>query len=149
VASIVSGLASLVGGNIASGIADVVKLFKVDPNLALQEQEKLAEIQFNLQGKILDSVTAQAQVNLAEAQSKNIFVAGWRPFVGWVCGSAFAYAFIIQPLLTFIFVATKSTFNPATLPKLDISQMMPVLLGMLGLAAARTVEKVNGISDGH
>lgn len=146
-------LQDIIGGSITDGVAKIISLFKVDPNLALQHQVELEKLQFDLQTKILDATAQQAiaqnQVNLAEAQSKSTFVAGWRPFIGWVCGSAFAYAFILQPLLTFILVATHSTFDTAKLPNLDISQMLPVLLGMLGLAAARTVEKVNGVDSGH
>lgn len=146
---IIDKIASLVGGNIAEGVADIVRLFKVDPNVALANQTELQKIAFELQGKVIDSITAQTQVNLAEAQSKSVFVAGWRPWIGWVCGTAFAYAFVVQPLLTFVLVACHSTFDPNKLPKLDLAQMTPVLLGMLGLAAARTVEKVNGVETGH
>jgi hypothetical protein len=66
------------GGNIADGVANIIKLFKIDPNVALANQTELAKLQFDLQGKMLDTITAQTQVNLAEAQSKSIFVAGWR-----------------------------------------------------------------------
>lgn len=148
-AGIVSALTNLVGGNLADGIANVVKLFKVDPNLVLQEQEKLADIQATLQGKILDGITAQVQVNAAEAQSKNIFVAGWRPFIGWACGAAFVYSFIVQPIILTVLVSTHSTVTKDALPTVDITSMLPVLLGMLGLGTMRTVEKVQGIPDSH
>jgi hypothetical protein len=146
---IIDSIASALGGNIATGVGDIIKLFKIDPTVALQNQTELTKIQFDLQGKIIDSVTAQIQVNLAEAQSKSLFVAGWRPWIGWVCGVAFAYAFVLQPLLTFGLVACHVKFDVTQLPKFDISQMMPVLLGMLGLATARTVEKINGINAGQ
>ena len=66
-----------------------------------------------------------------------------------MCGVAFAYAFVLQPFLTFALVAARVNFDAAKLPVLNISEMLPVLLGMLGLAAARTVEKVNGVDVGH
>lgn len=132
---------TFIGSNLGQVFKDIVGAFKVDPTVALQVQERLAEAQLALQGKILDQVNEQLQVNLAEAQSKSLFVAGWRPFVGWVCGSAFAWCFVVQPLLTFALVAGG---HPLQLPALDLSQMMPVLLGMLGLGALRTYEKVQG-----
>ena len=87
---------------------------------------------------------AQIEVNKAEAASGSIFKGGWRPFIGWVCGFAFAYHFILQPILLFG-VATAGVSLPP-LPEFDMSQMMPVLLGMLGLGGLRTFEKQKGIT---
>jgi len=87
---------------------------------------------------------AQIEVNKAEAASGSIFKGGWRPFIGWVCGFAFAYHFILQPILLFG-VATAGVSLPP-LPEFDMSQMMPVLLGMLGLGGLRTFEKHKGVT---
>ena len=87
---------------------------------------------------------AQIEVNKAEAASGSIFKGGWRPFIGWVCGFAFAYHFILQPILLFGAVAAGVSLPP--LPEFDMSQMMPVLLGMLGLGGLRTYEKKTGVS---
>lgn len=87
---------------------------------------------------------AQIEVNKAEAQSSSVFKGGWRPFIGWVCGFAFAYHFILQPVLLFG-VGVAGIQLPA-LPEFDMSQMMPVLLGMLGLGGLRTFEKQKGIT---
>ena len=87
---------------------------------------------------------AQIEVNKAEAASGSIFKGGWRPFIGWVCGFAFAYHFILQPILLFGAVAAGVSLPP--LPEFDMSQMMPVLLGMLGLGGLRTFEKQKGIT---
>jgi len=87
---------------------------------------------------------AQIDVNKAEAASGSIFKGGWRPFIGWVCGFAFAYHFILQPILLFG-VATAGVSLPP-LPEFDMSQMMPVLLGMLGLGGLRTFEKHKGVT---
>ena len=87
---------------------------------------------------------AQIEVNKAEAASGSIFKGGWRPFIGWVCGFAFAYHFILQPILLFGAVAAGVSLPP--LPEFDMSQMMPVLLGMLGLGGLRTYEKKAGVS---
>ena len=87
---------------------------------------------------------SQIEVNKAEAASGSLFKGGWRPFIGWVCGFAFAYHFIMQPIL--IFGTTAAGVSLPPLPEFDMSQMMPVLLGMLGLGGLRTYEKKSGIT---
>lgn len=87
---------------------------------------------------------SQIEVNKAEAASGSLFKGGWRPFIGWVCGIAFAYHFIIQPVLIFGTAAAGISMPP--LPQFDMSSLMPVLLGMLGLGGLRTYEKKNGIT---
>jgi hypothetical protein len=87
---------------------------------------------------------SQIEVNKAEAASGSLFKGGWRPFIGWVCGFAFAYHFILQPILVFGTLAAGISLPP--LPEFDMSQMMPVLLGMLGLGGLRTFEKHKGVS---
>lgn len=94
----------------------------------------------------LAQITAQTDTNKAEASNQSVFVAGWRPFIGWVCGSAFAWTFVIGPMVSY---AAKLAGITVALPVLDLSELTPVLLGMLGLGAMRTVEKVNGIKSGH
>ena len=86
---------------------------------------------------------AQLEVNKAEAASRNIFVAGWRPFVGWTCGMALAYTYVVQPILIFGLAHYGYWVD---LPPLDMSTMMPVLLGMLGLGGLRSFEKYKGVS---
>ena len=87
---------------------------------------------------------AQIEVNKAEAASGSVFKGGWRPFIGWVCGFAFAYHFILQPVL--LFGAAAAGVSLPSLPEFDMSQMMPVLLGMLGLGGLRTFEKHKGVT---
>lgn len=86
----------------------------------------------------------QLEINKAEAASGSIFKGGWRPFIGWVCGVAFAYHFILQPVLVFGVTAAGVTL-PA-LPEFDMATLMPVLMGMLGLGGLRTIEKAKGIT---
>jgi hypothetical protein len=85
----------------------------------------------------------QLEINKAEAQSRNVFIAGWRPFIGWTCGVAMAYNYVVHPILIF----TLAQFNYlVAIPALDLSEMMPVLMGMLGLGGLRSFEKYKGIS---
>ncbi|MGE0109757.1 MAG: holin family protein [Bdellovibrionales bacterium] len=86
---------------------------------------------------------AQMQINTEEAKSGSLFVSGWRPFIGWVCGGAFAYHFILQPLIAFL-LATQG--QSVELPAFDIYSILTVLCGMLGLGSLRTVEKWKGVA---
>ncbi len=86
---------------------------------------------------------AQIEVNKEEAKSQGIFKGGWRPFLGWVCGVAFAYHFVMQPLLVFILNVYGIKVD---LPEFDMSSLLTVLGGMLGLGGLRTFEKYKGVS---
>jgi len=81
-------------------------------------------------------ITAQIEVNKVEAAHKSIFIAGWRPAIGWICGFALLYSTIISPILG-IWV---------TVPEVDTSLLTTVLMGMLGLGTLRTVEKIQKVS---
>jgi hypothetical protein len=87
-------------------------------------------------------VMGQIELNKAEAASQSIFVAGWRPFIGWVCGGAYAYNFVLQPFFVFLILACGVNLPP--LPHLDWSELSFVLFGLLGLGAMRTYEKKLG-----
>jgi hypothetical protein len=91
-----------------------------------------------------DLALAQIEVNKAEAASNSVWKGGWRPFVGWVCGTAFAYHFVIQPLA--IFVVAAYGMEIPELPEFDMGQLMTVLMGMLGLGGLRSFEKTKGVA---
>jgi len=94
-----------------------------------------------------EQTMGQLEVNKAEAAHRSIFVAGWRPMVGWVCAAALAYHFIIYPLIVFILVSFQVTgLHPSDLPSFDMDSLMTVLLGMLGLGGLRTYEKAKGVA---
>ena len=86
----------------------------------------------------------QLEINKAEAASSSLFKGGWRPFIGWTCGAAFAYHFVLQPFLLFA-IAVFGVDIPA-LPQFDMSTLMTVLMGMLGLGSLRTYEKKTGVT---
>ena len=124
------------------GLVDTfIGKFVKDKDLAAKLQAEARSQEF--QGDINLSL-AQVSLNQTEAASKSIFVAGWRPFIGWICGFGLAYAFILSPLMQFAVVLAMET--PPDFPVLDISELMPILLGMLGLGGLRTYEKVKGVS---
>jgi len=87
---------------------------------------------------------AQIEVNKAEASSGKLFVAGWRPFIGWICGAALAWHFILAPMIGAAF-AWAGADAPA-LPAFDMQSLMTILTGMLGLGGLRTFEKYKGVS---
>ena len=87
-------------------------------------------------------VKAQIEVNKAEAQHSSMFVAGWRPAIGWVCCLGMAGNFLIIP---FVNMGLELLETGVVVPMIELDVMMPVLMGMLGLGAMRTVEKVKGV----
>lgn len=91
-----------------------------------------------------NAALAQVEVNKAEAASGSVFKGGWRPFIGWVCGFAFAYHFILQPLIVFGVTAAGIEIPP--LPEFDMGSLMTVMMGMLGLGGLRTFEKQKGLT---
>ena len=112
-----------------------------------EDKEKRAaaerEIERQLATHLAKIDLAQLEINKQEAAHRNIFVSGWRPFIGWSCGIAMCYAYIIQPITIFVLAQTG---NLVSLPTLNLSEMMPVLLGMLGLGGLRSFEKYKKIS---
>lgn len=130
-------------GEIATAVGGIVDKFLPDKTQAEKDAltRELAQLQFDQA-----VIQSQTDTNKAEAGNQSVFVAGWRPFVGWVCGSAFAWTFVVGPMVSYL---ARLAGSPVELPALDLSQLSPVLMGMLGLGAMRTVEKVNGIKAGH
>ena len=112
------------------------------------EKAKLAhEIATMAEKQMHEQTMGQLDVNKAEAAHRSIFVAGWRPMVGWVCAAALAYHFILYPLIVFILVSFQITgLHPSDLPSFDMDSLMTVLLGMLGLGGLRTYEKAKGVA---
>jgi hypothetical protein len=117
-------------------------LDKVIPDKDLRE--KLAhEIATMAEKHTQEQVMAQIEVNKVEAAHHNLFVAGWRPAIGWICALGMAGNFLIIP---FVNMALELTESGVLIPMIQLSEMMPVLMGMLGLGAMRTFEKTKGVS---
>ena len=108
--------------------------------LELIKSERLQDLEELKAALIADQ--AQTDINKVEAASPDRFVAGWRPFIGWVCGVAFAYHFVVQPLLAFIL---SNTTGNVVLPQFDMEALSTVLMGMLGLGGLRTLEKIKNV----
>ena len=117
-----------------TGLAETV-ISRLWPDKSEQERAQMAAA--------LTIVQGQLDANKAEAASPSVFVAGWRPFIGWVCGAACAWNWIGLPAAKFglAIVGVTVSLSPA-----DLGEMWPLLLGMLGLGGLRTVEKVKGVA---
>lgn len=118
-------------------VADLVNtaINKIWPDKTEQEKQELAAAVMVVQG--------QLDINKTEAANPSVFVSGWRPFIGWVCGAACAWNWIGLKVL--LFGATALGYE-LDIKAADLSEMWPVLLGMLGLGGLRTVEKINGVA---
>lgn len=127
-------MASLTGLGEVAGLATSV-IEKIWPNKSEQERAELAAALAVVQG--------QLAVNQAEAGSSSAFVAGWRPFIGWVCGSACAWNWIGLPMTKMGLALGGIALE---LAPADLTEMLPVLMGMLGLGALRTFEKTKGVA---
>jgi Holin of 3TMs, for gene-transfer release len=125
-------------GEIIKGVGNIVD----DLYLSDEEEQKIA-----LQEKRLETekLTAQTGVNQVEASHKSVFVAGWRPFVGWIGGIALLYQFLLYPLCLWLWVTMQSQgWVPLDLsapPVLDAEELWVLLSGMLGVAGMRSYDK--------
>ena len=91
-----------------------------------------------------DERLAQISVNKEEASSGSIFKGGWRPFIGWVCGIAFFYHFVCQPII--VFVLTIFGVSIVNLPEFEMNTLLTVLGGMLGIGGLGSYEKSKGLT---
>lgn len=98
----------------------------------LELQEKLDTVELT---------KGQLEINKVEAANENLFVSGARPFIMWVCGFAFAWMYVVQPMITYLVVVTG---NPMPiLPVFNTTELMTVLFGLLGLGGMRSFDKLN------
>ena len=127
------------------GIGSVIEsVGKVAEHFVTTDKEKMA---LELESRKIDQQNdmAQIEVNKQEAQSASLFVSGWRPFVGWVCGFALLYAAILDPIARF--VAEVIYTYSGKFPEIDTTITMQVLFGLLGLGGMRTYEKIKGVAS--
>jgi hypothetical protein len=133
-------IASLVSALLPT-VTDVVGRFLPEDKEARAKAEREIEKQLSIHLAKID--LAQLEINKQEAAHRSIFVAGWRPFIGWSCGIALAWTYVVVPVLQFVLAQTGHLVD---LPAMDMSQMMPVLMGILGLGGLRTFEKFKKVS---
>jgi hypothetical protein len=129
-----------------SAAQSLISRFFPDPEKKAAAQLELLKMQQNGELAQLaaetDLAKLQLQVNVEEAKSTNWFVAGWRPGIGWVCGAGLAYAALIEPFARFI--AKVGFAYTGEFPVISTDLTLQILMGMLGLTAARSIEKIKG-----
>lgn len=111
-----------------------------DPAQAAQAKFELFKLQ---QSGELAQMAGQMEINKVEAASESLLVAGWRPFIGWICGAGCAWNWILLPIAKFVMAALG---NPIEFEPADLTEMLPLLFGLLGLGYMRTHEKVKGVA---
>jgi len=117
-------------------------LDKVIPDKDAREKAQF-ELMRAAQDQDFQLALGQLEINKAEAQHASLFVAGWRPAIGWICVVGLGYNFLAYPLLTWLVAATGADFTP---PPLLSENLMELVLGMLGLGALRSFEKWKGVT---
>lgn len=125
-------LDKLIGGSIAEtakGVADVVNKFVQTPDEKAAFKQVMAKM-------AQEPGLAQVELNKISAAHRSIFVAGWRPAVGWVCAIGLSFAFLVNPVIQWA--------TDLSGPDLPVDIMMELVIAMLGLAGLRTVEKLTG-----
>ena len=124
------------------GIGSIIQsVGKIADDLVTSDEER-ARVELLLKQVEADLVRGQLEVNKAESEHKSIFVAGWRPAIGWVGASAMAYQFLFYPLLTWVVALAGSDVTPPSLG--DTDALYPIILGMLGIGGMRSFDKSRG-----
>ena len=129
-------LGKLFSGGTVKAVAGVIDELHTSEEEKEQLKLRFAEVESKLKEKQLD-------INKVEAGHRSIFVSGWRPFLGWVCGLSIGYVYLFQPLLDLILQMFGVKVDWVVL---DLGQLMPLILGMLGLGGLRSFEKAKGLT---
>jgi hypothetical protein len=116
-----------------------------DPAMKAKLQLDLATLADQENARAHAEMLGQIGTNTEEAKSANMFVAGWRPAVGWIGAVGLGYSFVVEPFADWI---AKVIFHySGTFPVLDTGQLMALVTGMLGFGTMRAVEKIKGVPD--
>ena len=129
-------LGKIFGGDTLKTVGTVID----DLHFSGEEKEKLILQMKEIEAKLKEK---QLDINKVEAGHRSIFVSGWRPFLGWVSGLSIGYVYLFQPLLDMILQMFGVEVDWVVL---DLGQLMPLILGMLGLGGLRSFEKAKGLT---
>lgn len=129
--------------DVIGAVKDLVGKAVVDKDKKLAIELELARLEDSAQARLDGLLLAQTEVNKVEASSGSVFVAGWRPAVGWVGAAALAYSAIVYPLLQW---GSRVAGYVGTLPELNDTLLITIMGGMLGLGGMRSWEKSRGVS---
>lgn len=124
-----------------SNLIDKALDFIPNKNERARAKEQLME---GMQKAVQDQVMGQIEVNKVEAAHRSIFVAGWRPFIGWICGIGLLWSFLLEPIARWL----AAIYYPevTVLPRLETDGLYQLVLAMLGMGGLRTWEKINRVA---
>ena len=128
-------------GSAATGIRSAIT-GEIPPEKRAELEEQARKIEASVQ-------KMQMEVNKAEAEHQSVFVAGWRPAIGWIGAMGLGFQFVIRPLLQWGMIVFEFGDEVPELPRLDLSELITILGGMLGLGVMRTREKEKGVQGKH
>jgi len=134
-----SFLSKIVGsgvGELAQGVASAIDTF-----VETDEERKAAQLLLTKVRQEPDKW--QAEINKIEAGHRSLFVAGWRPFIGWVCGLGLAWKFVIAPLCLYV---ASLMGKAGVLPDINAGELIPLVMALLGLGSMRSWEKKSGLT---
>ena len=131
----------MIGENVVAEVIGKV-IDRVWPDES-KKAEALLEFEKFRQSGELQQIMGQLEVNRTEAAHPDRFVAGWRPFIGWVCGLSLAWHYVGSGLLVWLLALAG---KPTIMPTVDLGDLIVILMGMLGLGGLRTAEKVKGVT---
>jgi hypothetical protein len=142
-------------GDLVKGVTGIIDKAVPDKDLQNQLKAEIKKIKLETDNRLLemghDEIQGQIEINKESAKSNSLFVAGARPFILWTCGVAFAFNFIVMPLFPWVLSIASIWYPEASkIPQpapLSMSEMMPVLMGLLGLGGYRTFEKTKGVAN--
>lgn len=130
-------------GDVIREIGSTVRQVLPDKKAQAELDLKIAELADRADQRESDLLASQIGVNLEESKSSNLFVAGWRPAIGWIGAAALGWTWIAAPLVNWIATLAGANVSPPSLPA---DAIYPVILGMLGISASRTIEKMRGVA---
>lgn len=126
-------------GDIINAAKDIISEVVVDKDKKRELDVRLQELADEMDARYHEEVMGQIEVNKIEAGHRSIFVAGWRPFIGWVGGASLAWTFILSPMLVQVFELKAL--------EIDTAALIQIVLALLGIGAMRSFDKVKGVSN--
>ncbi len=134
------------GGDFVKSVGDVVDKFvttdKERLELQIEREKAVQDHEYRMEQLDQTFDIAQTEVNKVEAGNPSLFVAGWRPAIGWVCALALGYQFLLYPMLASFGLARQA-------PPVDVNSLYPLIFGMLGIAGMRSFDKLKGIATSN
>ncbi len=129
-------------GDIIGAVKDLVSEVVVDKDRKNELNVRLQELADKADARLHDELMGQIEINKVEADHPSVFVAGWRPFIGWVSGAGLTWTFILSPVLEW---GSRLFGWTGQMPVLDTGQLIALVMAMLGIGAQRSFEKARGV----